>query len=1751
MAPKIPVVETADRILIAGQPELERCNNVVTTSKYTLISFLPVAVLEQFRRVANMYFLVIGSIMAIGWYTDLYESAISPWTTLGPLAFVVSISLLQEGMADLGRHRSDSTTNNHPCVVLRRANELDEDGGERAKSVLEGKDVGVNLSKAYFLASSVATSESSDCKVAFEAVKRMNISQGHIVLIRNRDMVPADLILLASSADNGNAYIETSSIDGETNLKLRASPHLPKEVMDILSRSSDRNLKDEPESSGQPKAHRETLEQATKRICRISKLGFPDGKSALENPANPAETTEGDDEEAPTSGLHLMSKVGSVAKLGKGAIQKVADRMDSSRNFQTPPGAEHKYITAVKTEPPNASVNTFNGVMLLPAIELGSPSVEIPLNADNILLRGAVLRNTEWAIGLSCYTGKDTKLVQNSFETPSKFSRLDQIMNRTVLYILCIVGICIAYLATMAVITSDREFDNLWYVGLEKNTTVPWPYLPGLEPPKWQTKPQNWLQVYLLFITLLSNFVPLSLYVTIEVVTVFMRVLINLDANMYDEFTDTRTVARSTTVTDLGQVEYIFSDKTGTLTQNVMRFKRCSVDSLVFGAPIVKASPGAEDEGSSTPFHPISKLMVGKLPSFDNLLPLPGRASRQASGGLESLAGGGGSSKIAAAAAKSKVMTFNGEMFLRVMSLCHTVVVEKDFDAKGAIKSAKKLATKTSSSFGASIHKKLFPRSSSRHASNRSEESYTGGEEAARDEQAESKEPSDGKGKGGAPNGFAYQAESPDEGALVEASSLNFDYQVIGRDSSGIRLSVQSPSLLSDKDIIAGFQDGSLSEMDLAADTASPEGTMGSGATGGDDPHEEIWEVLAVNKFDSTRKRMSVLVRAPPEFGSIPMVLCKGADSAMLDATVLRNPTHAMIGDEDAAAITQRGCEPDESKAAEIDRANVLSLQSHLGEFAREGLRTLVLGVRILTEKECEEWLMEYTAAATSLKNRDEKLTAAAQTIESNIHVVGATAIEDKLQVGVPDTIALLGRAGIKLWVLTGDKRETAKEIGYATKVLTEKMRPGLIEVPSGSESEVQVKMAMAFLKLVKYAKLPDYQKSAISTDTANRLETFLFRFGKFTRRMSRAKRRFYHKRIKVIFQWCFSGVSKDDPALKLIDVEEEKEKGILQLTERHRNVRNRAEKIVRDYLGTPEGISQRQTRGKVDATGEIPEEDMNIQSSGPDVFDRADSARGALQDRRSKGEASEAEIRDLTMANLTAHEVVSVSDDEFGTLVDEDILSMKSFLPTEGEQNKKDFDKMKRTLLERLFAVDTSTRHGRLVKHLNKDKLTSIVEDGPAPADTSESVPMTGDVSLDGPRGLVIEGAALEKLLGDSELEELLFAVANTCDSVIACRVSPAQKAQLVQLVRRYVVPEPVTLAIGDGANDVGMIQEAHVGIGISGKEGQQAVNASDFAIAQFRFLQDLTLVHGRWNFMRLSTVTLFSFYKNALMAGVLIAYTSMSLYSGTPLFDEWLIAMLNFVAGFPILALGMFDRCLDREYVLNNPDTYTPTRRNELITKRILARWVILVFVHIFTIYYFTVPSMATDGGGATSAFVGLMGNDDPDRPGNGESGDIKSVGFVAFTTLIILLSLKVVFESKAIIIGRWPAFQLCKKDGEGWPNRLAYTWIANAWLSIGFYIASVFIYNALGRAGPSSFSQFVNTVNHVFGTSVRAWMLIIFVPTAAICFDVTGKLFSNLYYPTQTQIHVEIFTGKGKKINETHAQLHVEEESEAYVA
>jgi len=168
------------------------------------------------------------------------------------------------------------------------------------------------------------------------------------------------------------------------------------------------------------------------------------------------------------------------------------------------------------------------------------------------------------------------------------------------------------------------------------------------------------------------------------------------------------------------------------------------------------------------------------------------------------------------------------------------------------------------------------------------------------------------------------------------------------------------------------------------------------------------YEILQVNEFNSTRKRMSIVVLTPE--GKL-VLLMKGADNVMFERVATN----------------------DEEKAKKV------YAEEKLYDYSRYGLRTLCLAMRELTDKEYKEWLVTYLAASTSLEDREKKLDEAAEKIEHDLVFVGATAIEDKLQDGVPETLVLLGRAGIRLWVLTGDKQETAINIGLSARILDEK----------------------------------------------------------------------------------------------------------------------------------------------------------------------------------------------------------------------------------------------------------------------------------------------------------------------------------------------------------------------------------------------------------------------------------------------------------------------------------------------------------------------------------------------------------------------------------------------------------------------------------------------------------------------------------------------------------------------------------------
>ena len=334
-----------------------------------------------------------------------------------------------------------------------------------------------------------------------------------------------------------------------------------------------------------------------------------------------------------------------------------------------------------------------------------------------------------------------------------------------------------------------------------------------------------------------------------------------------------------------------------------MEFKRCSVDGHIFGMPIAKAAPTQLSEEKtesalSDSVHPLKNLL----------------ATSDDSGDMTAAESSEENTDVKPEESESiefgKKLTFNAEMFLRVMSICHTVVVEKDHKTLDSETDDKKSTKKS----------KFFKSKKSNTGSSVS----NGAESSSNDNQAKPiKEAPLKKKEDGAPEGSNYQAESPDEGALVSAASNEYGFQLIGRDSSGVQISCPCSSLFEDEKIVEGIKNGTVTAKSLAAQTMTENPSKYSDsevkiAHDGAPPRIETWSILAINKFDSDRKRMSVLVRSPPELGSIPLLLCKGADSSMLLEGVCEGLNLAeqvdgsnIPGDSDALAL--------------------LGLQSHLG----------------------------------------------------------------------------------------------------------------------------------------------------------------------------------------------------------------------------------------------------------------------------------------------------------------------------------------------------------------------------------------------------------------------------------------------------------------------------------------------------------------------------------------------------------------------------------------------------------------------------------------------------------------------------------------------------------------------------------------------------------------------------------------------------------------------------------------------------
>ncbi|KAL4205060.1 hypothetical protein AMTRI_Chr01g135270 [Amborella trichopoda] len=417
------------RVVFCNEPDspeavlLNYGNNYVSTTKYTVATFIPKSLFEQFRRVANVYFLVAGCLA----FTPL-----APYTAISaiaPLLFVIGVSMVKEAVEDWRRQKQDIEVNNRKVKVH---------GGDGN----------------------------------FQHTEWKHLRVGDIVRVEKDEFFPADLLLLSSSYDDAICYVETTNLDGETNLKL---------------------------------------------------------KQALEV----------------TSGLHDES---------------------SFQNFRA----------TIRCEDPNANLYTFVGTM-------DYNEMAYPLSPQQILLRDSKLRNTDYIYGLVIFTGHDTKVIQNSTDPPSKRSNIERKMDKIVYFLFS----SLALIATIGSI-----FFGIWTSKDFRNGNMKrWYLRPGDATIYFDPKraPLAAILHFLTALMLYGYFIPISLYVSIEIVKVLQSIFINQDLNMYYEEADKPAHARTSNLNEeLGQVDTILSDKTGTLTCNSMEFIKCSIAGTAYGRGITE-----------------------------------------------------------------------------------------------------------------------------------------------------------------------------------------------------------------------------------------------------------------------------------------------------------------------------------------------------------------------------------------------------------------------------------------------------------------------------------------------------------------------------------------------------------------------------------------------------------------------------------------------------------------------------------------------------------------------------------------------------------------------------------------------------------------------------------------------------------------------------------------------------------------------------------------------------------------------------------------------------------------------------------------------------------------------------------------------------------------------------------------------------------------------------------------------------------
>ncbi|KAL4367021.1 hypothetical protein GQ457_05G010560 [Hibiscus cannabinus] len=339
---------------------------------------------------------------------------------------------------------------------------------------------------------------------------------------------------------------------------------------------------------------------------------------------------------------------------------------------------------------------------------------------------------------------------------------------------------------------------------------------------------------------------------------------------------------------------------------------------------------------------------------------------------------------------------------------------------------------------------------------------------------------------------------------------------------------------------------------------------------------------------------------------------------------------------------------------------------------------------------------------------------------------------------------------------------------------------------------------------------------------------------------------------------------------------------------------------------------------------------------------------------------------------------------------------------------------------------------------------------------------------------GLIIDGKSLYFAL-DENLVKLFMNLAMSCATVICCRSSPKQKAVVTRLVKS--VTNKTTLAVGDGSNDVGMIQEADIGVGISGVEGMQAVMSSDFSIAQFRFLEHLLLVHGHWCYRRIAKMICYFFYKNIAFGFTLFWFEAYASFSGQPAYNDWYMSCYNvFFTSLPVIALGVFDQDVSATLCLEHPSLYQEGVQNILFSWIRILGWMFNGVLSSITIFFLTTNSIT----------VQAFRND-------GQVADYSVLGLTMYTCVVLTVNCQMALSVNY------------------------FTWIQHLfiWGSIALWFIFLLVY---GSIPPTLSTTAYKVFIEACAPSIRFWLTALLVVIATLLPLFSYKAFQIRFRPME---------------------------------